>query len=122
MFAKKFIALFFFTLAVSSLFNLAHGQAQQDKDKLAQSAFAIFKQHCLECHGENGKDSQTFLLDHKAMIGEGKVIPGKPEESLVYKVIFSGKMPEEAEKLPDSKIATIKDWILAGAPDWKTAK
>lgn len=122
MLAKKFIALLFFILAVSFFFTLDHPRAEQDKAKLAQSAFAVFKQYCIECHGEDGKEKHTFLLEYKAMIEERKLVPGKPDESLVYQVIVSGKMPQDSEKLPDPDIATIKEWILAGAPDWKTEK
>ena len=49
------------------------------------------------------------------------VVPGNPEASRLYKRLLGegGQlMPLGGPPLPNSQIETVKNWILAGAPDW----
>ncbi len=91
---------------------------------VAQDAYAIFEQSCLICHGPDGAYKETLLMEYKALITEnGPVVPGNPEASRLYKRLL-GKggqlMPLGGPPLPDPQIETVKNWILAGAPDWAT--
>ena len=101
-------------------FQNAHSQQQ-----IAQDAYAIFEQSCLICHGPDGAYRETLLIEHNTLITEsGSVVPGNPEASRLYKRLLGegGQlMPLGGPPLPDSQIEAVKNWILAGAPDWAAA-
>ena len=98
-------------------FQNAHSQQQ-----IAQDAYAIFEQSCLICHGPDGAYKETLLIEHNALVKENSsVVPGNPEASRLYKRLLGegGQlMPLGGPPLPDLQIETVKNWILAGAPDW----
>ena len=91
---------------------------------LAQQAFAIFEQHCLDCHGEFGSYSDVLTIKHKDLIEDRAVIPGQPDASEFYLRLLDdtdngSQMPLGQEPLEPEAIATIRRWIEARAPDWK---
>ena len=91
---------------------------------LAQQAFAIFEQHCLDCHGEFGSYSDVLTIKHKDLIEDRAVIPGQPDASELYMRLLGdtdrgSQMPLGQEPLDPEEIATIRRWIEAGAPDWE---
>ena len=94
-------------------------QAQQN---LAQQAYAIFDQSCLICHGEKGSYTEALIIEHTALIDDGKVIPGDPDGSVFYQRLIetdvARRMPQGQPPLDPAAIETIRQWILAGAPDW----
>lgn len=95
--------------------------AQQN---LAQEAYAIMEQSCLICHGENGSYTEALIIEYTALIDDGKVVPGDPEGSIFYQRLIetdeAKRMPLGQPALDAAAIATIQQWILAGAPDWNT--
>ena len=93
--------------------------AQQN---LAQQAYLIFQQNCLNCHGPHGSFTEKIVIDSaRGLINSGAVVPGKPLESELYKRLvetdFAKKMPLGGE-LSVAEIFTIAAWIQAGAPSW----
>ena len=92
------------------------------QQQIAQDAYAIFEQSCLICHGPDGAYKETLLIEHNTLIKEnGSVVPGNSEVSRLYKRLLGEGgplMPLGGPPLPDSQIETVKNWILAGAPDW----
>ena len=91
---------------------------------LAQQAFAIFEQHCLDCHGEFGSYSDVLTIKHQDLIENRSVIPGQPDASELYLRLLGdtdsgSQMPLGQEPLGPEEIATIRRWIEAGAPDWE---
>ena len=117
MFTKRLVALISLSL-LSCLLTVSHPAAQQRENTLAKQVFGIFQESCAECHGDQGEDKDKFWLNYQAMIKEGTVIPGKPDTSLVYTIVKSGKMPQGRPPLPTDQIADIRKWISEGAPDW----
>ena len=97
-------------------------QTVSAQQQIAQDAYAIFEQSCLICHGPDGAYRETLLIEHNALVkANGSVVPGNPEASRLYKRLLGegGQlMPLGGPPLPDSQIETVKNWILAGAPDW----
>src|SRR5256714_13950921 len=84
----------------------------------------ILKAHCFECHGEGDKlkGGLDLRLRHLMLKGgdDGPVIvPGKPNRSLLLKLIASGEMPKRDKKLTPEQVSLIKQWIVTGA---KTAR
>ncbi len=93
------------------------------QENLAQQAYAIFEQNCLNCHGEHGAFTEEIIIEHTALIETGAVVPGKPIESELYKRLLTNdpakRMPLGQPQLPPAAILTIGNWIQAGAPDWE---
>ena len=117
---KNFIL--FTCLLLPILGSYQNADAQEN---LAQQAYAIFEQNCLNCHGEHGAFTEEIVIDHTALIETGAVVPGKPAiESELYRRLFeedsAKRMPLGQPRLPTAAIITIGDWIQAGAPDWES--
>ena len=98
-------------------------QSADAQGNLAQQAYAIFEQNCLNCHGEHGAFTEEIIIDHAALIETGAVVPGKPIESELYRRLIAEdetkRMPLAQPRLPGAAIVTIENWIQAGAPDWQ---
>ena len=117
---KYFLGVHFaFTIFLMVLIFVPLGFSQVD---LAQQAYAIFEQSCLNCHGEHGAFTEEIVIDHTALIETGSVVPGKPIESELYKRLLeknpAKRMPLSQPQLSATAILTIGNWIQAGAPDW----
>lgn len=107
---------FFVPALMLSLGGVAAGSPVFEKD-----IRPILKTHCFQCHGEEGvmKGGLDVRLQRFLLKG-GKTGPafvaGKPGESHLLELLKSGEMPNKKPKLADAEIATIEQWILAGAP------
>ncbi|MDZ7638064.1 MAG: DUF1553 domain-containing protein [Bryobacterales bacterium] len=89
----------------------------------------ILSDRCYFCHGPDSSNRKTKLrldreADAKAELRAGKfgIVPGKPEESEIYKRISSTnkaqRMPPAYlghDALPAKDIETIRQWIAEGA-------
>ena len=97
-------------------------QSAEAQQNLAQEAYAIFQQNCLNCHGEHGAYTEEIVIEHTALIETGAVVPGNPIGSELYKRLFeedsAKRMPLGQPQLSAAAILTIRNWIQAGAPDW----
>ena len=91
---------------------------------LAQETYTIFEQSCLICHGENGSYRESLIIEHNALIENGKIIPGNPDGSVFYQRLIetnvAKRMPLGQPPLTPAAIETIHQWIATGAPDWNT--
>ena len=81
----------------------------------------VFKKHCVSCHGverERGDLDLSSTTGIKAGSSSGPVvIPGKPEESLLYSLsahLESPRMPPGKAKIPQREIDLIRNWIEGG--------
>ena len=92
------------------------------QQQIALDTYAIFQQSCLICHGPDGAYKETLLMEHNALIEKGSVVPGNPDASELYDRLLNTdtakRMPLGQPQLPAQSINTIRNWILAGAPDW----
>ena len=93
------------------------------QENLAQEAYAIFQQSCLNCHGASGSFKEALLIDRTALVDTKVVIPGDPENSEFYKRLLGPtengpQMPLNLPPLSQEAVETIARWITAGAPDW----
>ena len=107
-------------LLTSILVNAHSVDAQQN---LAQQAYAIFEQSCLNCHGAHGAFTEEIIIEYTALIETGAVVSGKPDASELYKRLIEERvekrMPLGQSPLTPAAIDTIRQWILAGAPNWE---
>jgi hypothetical protein len=81
----------------------------------------IFKAYCFTCHGEIDKPKGGLDLRLRRLIARGgrsgpALVPGKPEESLLYERLARHEMPPGKKKLSDEETALVGRWIRAGAP------
>lgn len=83
----------------------------------------IIQAHCIDCHGPDEQESQ-FRLDRLAAMlsggnsGEPAVVPGKPNESFLLKLIRHsepGKEMPPDESLSKGEIELVEQWITDGA-------
>ncbi|MYK18748.1 hypothetical protein F4055_11390 [Candidatus Poribacteria bacterium] len=94
--------------------------AQQD---IAQQAYLILEQNCLSCHGPHGAFTEQIVIESAAgLIDSGAVVPSNPLQSELYTRLTH---PDPTKRMPlgsqlsDDAIATISNWIQAGAPSWE---
>ena len=110
---------------ISLVILIISSQNTHPQQQIAQDVYAIFEQSCLICHGPDGAYKETLLIEHNSLITEnGPVVPGNPEASRLYKRLLGEGgplMPLGGPPLPNPQIETVKNWILAGAPDWAAA-
>ena len=105
-----------FWTIICLLMLLLNCQSVYAQQPLAQQAFTIFEQHCLDCHGEFGSYSDVLTIKHKDLVEDRSVIPGQPETSEFYLRLIGdtdsgSQMPLGQEPLDSEKIATIRQWI-----------
>ena len=114
----------FIVIGCLLIFSIGIYQSIDAQENLAQEAYAIFEQNCLNCHGEHGAFIEQIIIDHTALIETGAVVPGKPIASELYTRLLTNdpakRMPLGQPRLPAAAILTIGNWIQAGAPDWQT--
>ncbi|MBL8793765.1 MAG: PSD1 domain-containing protein [Planctomycetia bacterium] len=79
----------------------------------------ILNAHCLQCHGgvhqRNGLDLRTLATLLEGGRSGAAIIPGKPEESLLWKKLSTDVMPQTDNKVSVANKAIIRAWIAAGA-------
>ena len=109
---------------VGLLMSVVGSQNVSAQQQIAVDTYAIFQQSCLICHGPDGAYKESLLMEHNALIEKGSVVPGNPDASELYKRLITTetakRMPLGQPQLPAQSIDTIRNWILAGAPDWAT--
>src|SRR3954471_7102940 len=75
----------------------------------------ILRTNCTGCHGESVKMKELNLSTEQSVLKGSEsgpvVVPGKPEESLLYKKVRDGSMPMGKPRLSDQQIETILSWI-----------
>ena len=86
----------------------------------------ILESRCLECHHSRyvfaGLNLETKKLAMKGGRSGPVIVPGAPQQSLLYKVLLLGHenpiaMPPTPEKLEREHEQIIHDWIQQGA-EW----
>lgn len=83
----------------------------------------ILKRSCQGCHHPGDANGDLIVttyaeLQRGGMAGEA-IIPGKPDESLLIKLISGDEpaMPQNQEPLSTEEVALFRQWILEGAQD-----
>ena len=76
---------------------LGNYQTVNAQENLAQQAYAIFEQNCLNCHGEHGAYTEEIIIEHTALIETGAVVPGNSIASELYKRLFEN---DSAKRMP----------------------
>ena len=89
---------------------------------LAAQVKSILANHCYECHKYDVVKGGIKIMDYRLLVTVRKVvIPGRPDDSELFQVLTSPDdelrmPPAPANRLSPEEIATIRQWILEGAP------
>lgn len=92
----------------------------------ALKVLPLFKEKCLACHGEKPDELKgEFDMRTRAALLKGgeseepAIVPGKPEQSPLFKAIRWEELempPKENDRLTAAQIELVRHWIAAGAP------
>jgi len=84
----------------------------------------IFKSNCTGCHGDSVKMKELNLNSEEGALKGSEsgavIVPGKPDESVLYKKVRDGSMPMGKPHLSDQQIEAISSWIKGSGSE--TAK
>ena len=115
-----------FTLAFSHTVALAgpHDSVAQSRPSgdanvaLAAKATALLDK-CSACHNhgweQSGKPKVTWGRDVPRLIKDGLVVPGKPDESRLYRKVRGGNHPKRNWATAED-FKAFADWISQGCP------
>jgi hypothetical protein len=111
-----FVLVCIFFIALSPLWAAEPTSPQFERDVVP-----LLTQHCLKCHGLEGRMAGLDLRTPNLILRGGDngpaVVKGSAEESLLFKRIANSSMPPGSEKkLTAEQVETIRRWIVAGAP------
>ncbi len=106
----------------STLFYLSQGRTAAT-DLFKEKVAPIFEANCVMCHGASVQRSGLDLRTEAAILKGGArgqtILPGKADESLLYRMIAHKEepaMPLGGDKLKDAEIAAIAEWINSLKP------
>ena len=82
-------AIFTSSLAAATRFQ---NEAQAG---LTQRVHEMFKAYCYRCHGQDGENEGglNYVVDLRTLVSRNKVVPGKPDDSIVFKRITAERRP-----------------------------
>ena len=101
--------------------------------RFASQVWPVLKAKCLACHGDKADDLQGGLdlrsreaAERGGDRGEPALVPGKPDESLLYLAITRedpdlAMPPKENDRLTADEVEAVRAWIAAGAA-WPTGE
>ena len=117
-FARWLVLSVWLAIIAAWLLGQRPAMASQQERELAERARRLLNQRCFQCHGLNGvANKDVFVLDRARLVAAKVVIPGDADSPLL-KAVESSAMPLGGPKLSAAEQATLRDWILSGAPDW----
>src|SRR5262245_9859607 len=74
-------------------------RADEPANDLARRAHAVLETNCWRCHGKDGavEGGMNYILDRERLVARRKLVPGKPDDSPLFKKVAAGKMPPPGE-------------------------
>ena len=127
MFKRYFVAckLHHLITPICILMFIIGSQNLYSQQQIALDTYAILERSCFNCHGPTGSFRDALLIEHSELIKNRTVVPGNPDTSELYNRLITTdvakRMPFNLSPLSAQAINTIRNWILAGAPDWAAA-
>jgi len=130
-FLNRRFAPFWVLIAVIVHFNVQG--VQQDEVSFGVDVRPLLSNYCVQCHGPDEEHRKADLQLHtkeglfSGDIDSRIVVPGKPEESLLFQRMTTHDKdelmppPEIKKEMNQEEITLIKEWILQGAkwePHW----
>ena len=79
----------------------------------------IMARYCFECHGVEHQEAELDLRTVESILAGGEsgaaIVPGKPDESILFEMIHDEHMPPEGKMPGADDIERIRQWIASGA-------
>ena len=101
----------------------ARAAAPEEIEFFEKQVRPVIADQCYKCHGAEKQKGGLRMDSREALLKGGEdgpvVAPGKPEDSSLIKSINhrgDSKMPEKADKLPETQIAALTEWVKMGLP------
>lgn len=126
-------SVFLATLFVATLWIASHdipvnaqAPAAMDKDVVTYKdhVLPILRKHCGNCHNPDKATSDLNVMTYQSLMAGGAsgeaISPGKPDQSLLYRVVAhldEPVMPPRQPRIPEAELISLKRWIELGAPD-----
>ncbi|MBL8192096.1 MAG: DUF1549 domain-containing protein, partial [Acidobacteria bacterium] len=119
MFTKADLAkrLVLILAAIGCALVFGSGRTGAAPDFFKDKVQPILEQNCVSCHGAKIQRSGLDLRTEESALKGGtrgvSIVPGKPEQSLLYKLVTHKEEPAMpmGGKLSDAEIAVIAEWI-----------
>lgn len=109
-------------LSLAAILCVATATYAEDKVTYDDHVAPILRQRCSTCHSNTTKKSDLDITTYGALMQGGAsgsgIEPGDASASYLYQLVTHESepfMPQNADKLPDAEIDTIKRWIDGGA-------
>ena len=113
------ITITVWVLVIAAALVPRHAGSSNDGRDLARRARAVLARRCFACHGLNGvARKNVFVLDRDRLLSSRHVVPGDTS-SLLLKMVETGAMPMGGPELGDEEKATLRAWVLNGAPSFE---
>jgi len=85
----------------------------------ARDIKGILSKFCFECHGVENREAELDLRTVESILAGGEsgaaIVPGKPDESILFEMIHDEQMPPEGKMPGADDIERVRQWIVAGA-------
>jgi hypothetical protein len=85
----------------------------------ARDIKGIMARYCFECHGVEHQEAELDLRTVESILAGGEsgpaIVPGKPDESILFKMIHDEQMPPEGKMPGADDIKRVRQWIASGA-------
>ena len=85
----------------------------------ARDIKGILSKFCFECHGVENKEAEFDLRTVESILAGGEsgpaIVPGKPDESILFEMIHDEQMPPEGKMPGADDIERVRQWIASGA-------
>lgn len=89
--------------------------SSRGETNLGAQARAILRKRCYACHGAKGEAERGInVLDRAGLIETGVLEPGD-KESMLLRVMETGRMPLKGPKVPAREVQIIRRWVMSGA-------
>jgi hypothetical protein len=100
--------------------DMLAARKREEEGRLFETKVApLLAKHCLECHDTGNRKGKLDLSRRVAAFAGGSegppIVPGKPEQSLLWEVVESDEMPKKRAALSAAEKKVLRDWIQAGA-------
>lgn len=105
------------TVSALLIFVVVGGPPRRVVADEVDEGFQLARKYCGRCHGEGSYQGSAKLsiIDPEALVNEKYIVPGRPDESFLWRRILDGEMPPDNQPQPSaSERLLLKAWIAAG--------
>jgi formylglycine-generating enzyme required for sulfatase activity len=92
----------------------AHAQPAGKVD-FQKDVAPVLEQYCTKCHYPGNTTADMELASRDEVMQHKMLVPGKPDQSVLYNITKSGLMPPGDPKVSAPELAIIRRWIEQGA-------